>query len=67
MTRQKGLAKIAKKLPEEVGEGEMPPFLYVLAHPSAKPSDPERAALVAWGRSLGSGAPAGEGHRGGRD
>lgn len=64
----KRLAKIAKELPEEVGEGEMPPFLYFLAHPSAKPTDAERAALVAWGRSLGGGAPAGEGERhGGRD
>jgi hypothetical protein len=45
-------AKLSKKLPEEVGEGEMPPFLYVLAHPSAKPSDGDKAAIVAWAKQL---------------
>jgi hypothetical protein len=52
------LAKLAKKLPEEVEEGEMPPSLYVLAHPSAKPSDAERAAIIGWGRTLGTEAAA---------
>jgi hypothetical protein len=46
--------KLARKLPEEVGEGEMPMPIYLLAHPDAKPTDAERAAIVAWGRTLGS-------------
>jgi hypothetical protein len=50
----KRLQKLARKIPDEVGEGEMPPFLYVLAHPSAKPTDADRAAIVAWGKSLAS-------------
>lgn len=55
----KRLEKLARKLPEEVEEGEMPTTLYVLAHPGAKPSDAERAAMAAWGRGLASpvGAP----------
>src|SRR5512138_1767000 len=47
-------AELAKKIPEEVGEGDMPPLLYGLAHPSAKPTDAEKAAVVAWGRTLGT-------------
>ncbi len=50
-------AELAKKIPEEVGEGDMPPFLYTLAHPSAKPDGADRAAIVAWARTLGT-APA---------
>jgi len=56
----KRLARIAKKLPEEVGEGDMPPPSYLLVHPSARPTGAERAALVAWGRSL-AGPPGGPG------
>ncbi len=62
----KRLAELSKKIPEEVGDGDMPPLLYALAHPSAKPTDAERAAIVAWGRTLGTAsavaapAPAGE-------
>src|SRR5512138_1811313 len=47
-------AELAKKIPEEVGEGEMPPFLYTLVHPSAKSTDAEKAAIAAWGRTLGA-------------
>ena len=50
----KRLQELAKKVPEEVGDGDMPPLLYVLAHPSAKPTDAEKAAIVAWGRTLGA-------------
>jgi hypothetical protein len=46
------LRKVAKKLPEEVGEGEMPPWLYVLAHPSARLSEAERRTLSDWARGL---------------
>ena len=42
-------------LPEEVAEGEMPPWSYRLAHPEARLSGADRAALEAWGRSLGGG------------
>ena len=51
----KDLAKIAKKLPEEVGEGAMPPSIYRLAHPEARLSDAEKATLAAWARTLGGG------------
>src|SRR5512138_667181 len=49
----KRLAELAKKIPAEVGDGDMPPFLYVLVHPSSKPSDADKAAIVAWARTLG--------------
>src|SRR5512140_867073 len=47
------LRKLAKKIPEEVQEGDMPPLLYTLAHPSAKPTDAEKKAIVGWARTLG--------------
>ena len=46
------LGKVAKKLPKEVGEGEMPPWFYVVAHPSARLSDAERKLLSDWARGL---------------
>jgi hypothetical protein len=45
-------AKIAKKLPEEVDEGEMPPWSYRLTHPRARLSAAEKALLSEWARSL---------------
>ena len=51
----KRLAKLREELPEEVAEGEMPPWSYRLAHPEARLSGADRAALEAWGRSLGGG------------
>ena len=55
--------KLARKIPEEVGDGDMPPLLYVLAHPSAKPTDAEKAEIIAWGKTLAAapGAPAAAG------
>jgi len=50
------LAKIAKELPEEVEEKAMPPAIYLLAHPEAKLTDADRAALMAWGRTLADGS-----------
>jgi mono/diheme cytochrome c family protein len=46
------LKKVATKLPKEVGEGEMPPWFYVVAHPSARLSDAERKTLSDWARGL---------------
>lgn len=46
------LGKVARKLPEEVGEGEMPPWIYLVAHPSARLSDAERTTLIDWARGL---------------
>jgi hypothetical protein len=46
-------AKLAKELPEEVEEGEMPPLTYRMVHPPARLTAAEKAALSAWGRSLG--------------
>jgi hypothetical protein len=48
----KGLAALAKKLPEEVGEGEMPPLTYRLVHPHARLTDAEKATLMGWARTL---------------
>jgi mono/diheme cytochrome c family protein len=45
-------AKIAKKLPEEVDEGEMPPWSYRLTHPRARLSAAEKALLSEWARAL---------------
>ncbi len=47
------LAKLAKKIPEELREGDMPPFLYTVAHPAAKLTDAERKAIVDWAAMLG--------------
>ncbi len=47
------LQKLARKIPEEVQDGDMPPLLYGLAHPSAKPTDADRKAIVDWARTLG--------------
>jgi len=54
-------AKAARKIDEAVSEGEMPPWLYRLAHPSARLSAADRAALAAWGATL---APPGDGDDG---
>jgi hypothetical protein len=48
----KALARVAKELPEEVGEGEMPPWFYRIAHPAARLTDAEKGALATWARSL---------------
>lgn len=45
-------AKLAKELPEEVGEGEMPPWIYRLSHPEARLTLAEKALLSDWARSL---------------
>jgi hypothetical protein len=47
--------KTAKKLAKEVGEGDMPPFLYVVAHPGAKLTNDEKALLVNWAQGLRAG------------
>lgn len=57
------LGKLARELPEEVLEGEMPMPVYLLAHPEARPTEAERAAIVGWGRTLGGGAAPPEGAR----
>lgn len=44
--------KLSKKLPEELDEGEMPPWSYRLAHPEARLTPAEKALLSAWARSL---------------
>jgi hypothetical protein len=48
----KEVARAAKKLAKEVEEEDMPPFLYVLAHPGAKLSRDDRAMLANWARGL---------------
>jgi len=51
----KQVEKTAKKLASEVGKGDMPPFLYVVAHPGAKLTNDEKALLVNWAQGLGPG------------
>ena len=45
--------RVAKELPKEVEKKDMPPFLYVIAHPGATLSAADRATLTAWARGLG--------------
>jgi len=47
--------RTAKTLAKEVGKGDMPPALYVVAHPSAKLSEAEKALLVSWAKGLRAG------------
>ncbi len=47
--------KAAKEVPKEVGKGDMPPFLYVVAHPGTKLTSDEKALLANWAQGLGSG------------
>ncbi len=44
--------RAARKLAKEVDEGEMPPSLYVIAHPEAKLSRDDKALLSNWARGL---------------
>jgi cytochrome c551/c552 len=41
-------AKKLKESREEVEDGEMPPWYYLLMHPEARLDDAERARLLAW-------------------
>jgi len=46
------LARKVKEIQDQVNRGSMPPRLYLLAHPEARLSDADRAALVAWASGL---------------
>jgi hypothetical protein len=50
--RSRRKEKLAQKIIDEVQEGDMPSFLYRLAHPAARLSKEEREALEEWARSL---------------
>jgi hypothetical protein len=52
---QKEAKKASKELAKEVEKGDMPPFLYVIAHPGAKLTRDEKALLASWAQGLGSG------------
>ena len=45
--------RTAKELPKEVEKKDMPPFLYLIAHPGATLSAADRAVLTVWARGLG--------------
>ncbi len=45
-------ARARKELARELERGDMPPFLYVIAHPEAKLSPADRALLSSWARGL---------------
>ncbi|MGH7894396.1 MAG: heme-binding domain-containing protein [Candidatus Binatia bacterium] len=45
-------AKLLAEVMESIEEGEMPPWYYVLMHPSAHLGEPARATLVAWAREM---------------
>jgi Haem-binding domain len=49
-------AKHREEIPEEVDEGNMPPWYYLLLHRDARPSDADREILRAWAES-GAGSP----------
>ena len=40
--------KLRKKIEQEVAEGEMPPWTYLLMHPEAAISDGDKAVLARW-------------------
>lgn len=48
----KGAQKASKKLAKEVAKGDMPPFVYVIAHPGAKLSAAEKELLANWAKGL---------------
>jgi hypothetical protein len=53
------LGKLSLDIPKEVEKKQdMPPGTYRLAHPEARLTDAERAAIAAWARELGRSAPA---------
>jgi len=45
-------AKLLGEAVKSIEEGEMPPWYYVLMHPSARLDEPAQAALVAWAREM---------------
>lgn len=48
--------KKLKETVEEMNEGEMPPWSYVILHPEARLAEADRQALVAWATQGASGA-----------
>jgi hypothetical protein len=44
--------RLAEEMWEQVAEGEMPPALYVLAHPEARLSASDRELLRSWSASI---------------
>ena len=50
-------AKRARKVAKEVEEHEMPPWLYLLAHPEARLTEADRSLLAAWADGLARGDP----------
>jgi Haem-binding domain len=44
-------AKLRKEIRETVREGEMPPFQYYPAHPEARLSEQDKAAILAWAQA----------------
>ncbi|GAB4310545.1 MAG: hypothetical protein Kow0059_00020 [Candidatus Sumerlaeia bacterium] len=48
LLKEKKQIKLRSKIWEEIEEGEMPPFKYLLFHPEARLTDAERTALRAW-------------------
>jgi hypothetical protein len=50
-------AKAIHKSWQEVQEGEMPPWAYLLPHPDARLSAEDRSVLERWSRSAGGGDP----------
>jgi cytochrome c551/c552 len=50
-------AKKLRKSAEELAEGEMPPWYYVLVHPEARLTTEEQRALGAWLTATADGRP----------
>jgi uncharacterized membrane protein len=45
-------AKRARKMAQEIEEHEMPPWLYLLAHPGARLTEADRALISTWADGL---------------
>jgi len=59
--------RVGRKLRHVLADGEMPPWIYVVAHPSARLSVADQEALRAWADGLAAqGGGEGEGERGRR-
>ncbi len=54
---EKRIQALTRKIPEEVQDGDMPPLLYTLAHPSARLTAAEKLTIAEWARSLRTNAP----------
>lgn len=51
-------AKVVKEIGEQVAKGEMPMFIYLPLHPSARMSDQDKAVIADWVKVVSTNSPA---------